>query len=61
MKMTILELNNVTFRDVLSDFNQGKQPDGKSRQKKFIIKKRDMDKYVVYRYNYLQAWENLNT
>ena len=55
MRMTILELNNVTFRDVLSDFNQGKQPDGKSRQKKFIIKKRDMDKYVVYRYNYQQA------
>ena len=55
MKMTILELNNVTFRDVLADFNQGKQPDGKSRQKKFLIKKREMDKYVVYRYTYKQA------
>ena len=55
MKMTILELNNVTFRDVLTDFNQGKQPDGKSRQKKFLIKKKDMDKYVVYRYTYKQA------
>lgn len=54
-KMTILELNNVTFRDVLSDFNQGRQPDGGSRQKKFLIKKRDMDKYVVYRYTYQQA------
>lgn len=52
VKMTILELNNVTFRDVLSDFNQGRQPDGKSRQKKFLIKKKDMDKYVVYRYTY---------
>lgn len=52
MKMTILELNNVTFRDVLSDFNQGRQPDGKSRQKKFLIRKKDMDKYVVYRYTY---------
>ena len=55
MKMTILELNNVTFRDVLADFNQGKQPDGKSRQKKFLIRKREMDKYVVYRYTYKQA------
>ena len=55
MKMTILELNNVTFRDVLADFNQGKQPDGKSRQKKFLIKKKDMDKYVVYRYTYKLA------
>ena len=55
MKMTILELNSVTFRDVLTDFNQGKQPDGKSRQKKFLIKKKEMDKYVVYRYTYKQA------
>ena len=55
IKMTILELNNVTFRDVLADFNQGKQPDGKSRQKKFLIRKREMDKYVVYRYTYKQA------
>ncbi|MBQ7439647.1 MAG: hypothetical protein IJV28_06715 [Paludibacteraceae bacterium] len=55
IRMTILELNNVTFRDVLSDFNQGKQPDGKSRQKKFQIKKKDMDKYVVYRYTYKEA------
>lgn len=55
MRMTILELNNVTFRDVLSDFNQGKQPDGKSRQKKFLIRKKDMDKYVVYRYTYKEA------
>lgn len=55
IKMTILELNSVTFRDVLTDFNQGKQPDGKSRQKKFLIKKKEMDKYVVYRYTYKQA------
>lgn len=55
MKMTILELNSVTFRDVLTDFNQGKQPDGKGRQKKFLIKKKEMDKYVVYRYTYKQA------
>lgn len=55
MRMTILELNNVTFRDVLSDFNQGKQPDGKSRQKKFLIRKKDMDKYVVYRYTYKEV------
>lgn len=52
MKMSILELNNVTFSDVLSDFNQGKQPDGKSRQAKFLIKKKDMDRFVVYRYTY---------
>ena len=55
VKMSILELNRINFRSVLSDFNQGKQPDGKARAKKFIIKKKDMDQYVVYRYNYEQA------
>lgn len=52
VRMTILELNNITFREVLSDFNQGRQPDGKSRQKKFLIKKNEIEKYVVYRYTY---------
>lgn len=55
VKMSILELNRINFRSVLSDFNQGKQPDGKARAKKFAIKKRDMDQYVIYRYNYEQA------
>ena len=53
VRMSILELNRITFREVLSVFNQGHQPDGSARKPKFLIKKKDMDKYVVYRYNYV--------
>ena len=52
VKMLILELNNINYRDVLADFNQGRQVSGSERKKKFIIKKKDIDKYVVFRYNY---------
>lgn len=50
IRMTILELNRINFRSVLSDFNQGHQPDGSARKKKFIIRKQDIDNYVVFRY-----------
>lgn len=47
-KMNIIELNNVNFREVLKDFNQGRQPNGDKRKKKFKISKKNMDNYVVY-------------
>lgn len=52
MKMTILELNRINFREALSAFNQGHQPDGSARNPKFMIKKKDIDRFVVFRYNY---------
>lgn len=54
MKMTIIELNAVNYRDALKEFNQGHQPDGKPRAPKFNIDKRTLenDNYVVFRYNY---------
>ena len=52
VKMTILELNRFNFHEMLSEFNQGHQPDGSARNPKFMIKKRDIDNFVVFRYNY---------
>ncbi len=52
VKMTILELNRINFREALSEFNQGHQPDGSARNPKFMIKKKDIDQFVVFRYNY---------
>lgn len=52
MKMTILELNRINFREVLSEFNQGHQPDGSARNPKFKINKKLIDNFVVFRYNY---------
>lgn len=52
MKMTILELNRINFREVLTEFNQGHQPDGAKRNPKFMIKKKDIDRFVVFRYTY---------
>lgn len=54
MKMTILELNKVNFRDALKDFNQGHQPNGGARKPKFLINKKALqnDNYAVFRYTY---------
>lgn len=52
IKMTILELNRFNFHDALSEFNQGHQQDGTARNPKFMIKKKDIDNFVVFRYNY---------
>lgn len=50
-KMEIIEINRVNFREILSDFNQGHQPDGSSRDTKFMINKRNIDNCVIYRYS----------
>ena len=52
VKMTILELNRINFREALAEFNQGHQLDGSARNPKFMIKKKDIDRFVVFRYNY---------
>lgn len=54
MKMSIVELNRVNYREALKDFNQGRQPDGKERKPKFSINKSILknDNYVVFRYTY---------
>ena len=54
MKMSIIELNRVNFREALTDFNQGRQPDGNARKPKFNINKKvlENDNFVVFRYTY---------
>lgn len=54
MKMSIVELNAVNFREALKTFNQGHQPDGGKRAPKFNINKQVLknDNFVVFRYNY---------
>lgn len=56
VRMSIIELNRVNFREALKDFNQGRQPDGKARKPKFNINKKvlDNDNFVVFRYAYDQ-------
>ncbi len=54
MRMSIVELNRVNYREALAVFNQGHQPDGNSRKPKFSINKKvlENDNYVVFRYSY---------
>lgn len=54
MKMSIIELNRVNYREALTDFNQGHQPGGNSRKPKFNINKKvlENDNFVVFRYTY---------
>lgn len=54
IKMSIIELNRINFREALLDFNQGHQPDGNARKPKFIINKKVLknDNFIVFRYTY---------
>ena len=54
IKMSIIELNRVNFREALTDFNQGHQPDGNARKPKFNINKKvlENDNFVIFRYTY---------
>lgn len=58
IKMYIIELNRINFRDVLSDFNQGKQPNGDPRKPKFKIPKNNIDNFIVYEQEFIQIEEN---
>lgn len=48
--MFILEINDANKHYVFNDFNQGKQPDGSKRKGKYMIKKKDIENFIVYRY-----------
>jgi hypothetical protein len=54
MRMSIIELNRINYREALTDFNQGSQPSGHSREPKFNINKKvlENDNFVVFRYSY---------
>lgn len=54
VKMSIIELNRINYKEALTDFNQGHQPDGKDRKPKFNINKKvlENDNFVVFRYTY---------
>ena len=51
-KMYIIEVNRINYSDVLSDFNQGKQPNGAPRKQKVSISKRILDNFIIFKYNY---------
>lgn len=57
IKMYIIELNRINFRNVLSDFNQGKQPSGDARNPKFKISKKNIDNFIVYEQDFIQIEE----
>ena len=48
VSMKILELNESNYGVVLGDFNQGRQPDGAARALKVMIKKRNIDNFLIY-------------
>lgn len=47
-RMMILEVNTANFGLVLSDFNQGKQPDGAARAVKVMIAKKNIDNFLIF-------------
>lgn len=57
-KMYIIELNKINFREILSTFNQGKQPNGDTRKPKFKILKRNIDNFLVYEQDFTESKNN---
>lgn len=53
-KMSIIELNRVNYRDVLNEFNQGKQPTGEARKPKFKITKNNIDNFIVFQHDFIE-------
>lgn len=52
-RMLILEINRFNYQDMLKTFNQGRQPDGKPRAKKFLVRKHlpaALENYQVLHY-----------
>lgn len=47
MNMLVLEVNQTNFRVVLGDFAQGKEPDGAARALKVMIKKKNIDNFLI--------------
>ena len=48
VRMLILEVNPANFHTVLGDFAQGRQPDGSARALKVMIKKANIDNFLIY-------------
>lgn len=48
VQMMVLEVNEANSPLVLGDFAQGKQPDGAARALKVMIKKRNIDNFLIY-------------
>ena len=54
LKMKIFEVNKINMNEILSDFNQGKQPTGEKRNLKIKINKKELNKYIEkYKDNFL--------
>ena len=49
-RMKIFEINSINIGIVLSNFNQGRQASGAKRKSKFMIKKRQIDNFIVFSY-----------
>lgn len=47
-RMFVLEVNPANIGAVLGDFRQGHQPDGSARALKVMIKKRNIDNFLVF-------------
>lgn len=54
-KMYIIEVNRINYGEVLSDFNQGKQPNGDPRKQKVAISKKILDNFVIYRHDFKET------
>ena len=50
VSMHILEFNQFNEK-YISNFDQGKQPDGQSRQPKIKIDKKNIENFIIYRKN----------
>lgn len=48
VKMMILEVNEANFHVVLGDFTQGRQQSGAARALKVMIKKKNIDNFLIY-------------
>lgn len=48
--MFILEINKINYRHLLTDFNQGRNSDGSRRNPKYMVNKRNIDNYIIYKY-----------
>lgn len=57
VKMTIIELNRINYREALNDFNQGRQPDGNARKPKLKINKRNIENFIVFSHKYFEVTE----
>lgn len=59
IRMSIIELNRINYREALNEFNQGRQPTGEARKPKFMITKNNIDNFIVFKYDYLEISSNI--